>query len=65
MSYSKLSNARKKTISVNANKYTKDNYRQILLRLKRDVADMFDSACEAEKLSRAEMLKKLLETYSI
>ena len=53
MSYSKLSNTRKKTISVNANKYTKDNYRQILLRLKPDVADMFDSICEKEKLSRA------------
>ena len=65
MSYSKLSNTRKKTISVNANKYTKDNYRQILLRLKPDVSDMFDSICEKEKLSRAEMLKKLLETYSI
>ena len=65
MSYSKLSNARKKTISVNANKYTKDNYGQRLVRLKPDVADMFDSACQAEKLSRAEMLKKLLETYSI
>lgn len=65
MSYSKLSNTRKKTISINANKYTKDNYRQILLRLKPDVADMFDSICEKEKLSRAEMLKKLLETYSI
>ena len=63
MSYSKLSNARKKTISVNANKYTKDNYRQILLRLKPDVADMFDSVCKAEKLSRAEMLKKFLENY--
>lgn len=65
MSYSKLSNARRKIISVNANKYAKDNYRQILLRLKPDVADMFDSVCKAEKLSRAEMLKKLLEGYSI
>lgn len=65
MSYSKLSNTRKKAISVNANKYTKDNYRQILLRLKPDVADMFDSICKTENLSRAEMLKKLLESYSI
>ena len=63
MSYSKLSNARKKTISVNANKYNKDNYRQILLRLKPDVADMFDSVCKAENLSRAKMLKKFLENY--
>lgn len=65
MSYNKLSNTRKKTISVNANKYNKDNYRQILLRLKPDVADMFDSICKAENLSRAEMLKKLLESYSL
>jgi len=63
MTYKKLSVNRKKALSQNANEYAKANYKQVLLRLKPEVAEEFDRVCQGENLSRVEMLKKLLEIY--
>lgn len=63
MSYSKLSDTRKKTISRNAAEYAKNNYRQIKMSLSPDVADKFDSICAAENISRPKLIKKMLEIY--
>ena len=64
MGYKKLSAVRKKAISENANEYAKANYKQVLLRLKPEMAEEFDGICQAENLSRVEMLSKLLEIYN-
>lgn len=63
MSYKKLSDERKKNISINANNYAKDNYRQFTIRLSPDVANRFDNICKNENLSRPELIKKLIENY--
>ena len=63
MSYKKLSDERKKNISINANNYAKDNYRQFTIRLSPDVANRFDDICKNENLSRPELKKKLIENY--
>lgn len=63
MSYSKLSNARKKAISRNAAEYAKNNYRRLSISLSPDVADQFDSICAAENISRPELIKKMIELY--
>nr|DAR64846.1 MAG TPA: hypothetical protein [Caudoviricetes sp.]DAX53314.1 MAG TPA: hypothetical protein [Caudoviricetes sp.]DAX94286.1 MAG TPA: hypothetical protein [Caudoviricetes sp.] len=63
MSYKKLSDERKKNISINANNYAKDNYRQFTIRLSPDVANRFDDICKNENLSRPELIKKLIENY--
>nr|DAS24919.1 MAG TPA: hypothetical protein [Caudoviricetes sp.] len=63
MTYKKLSANRKKALSKNANEYAKTNYKQVLLRLKPEVAEEFERVCQGENLSRVEMLKKLLEIY--
>lgn len=63
MNYKKLSDERKKNISINANNYAKDNYRQFTIRLSPDVANRFDDICKNENLSRPELIKKLIENY--
>ena len=63
MSYSKLSQERKKAISQNAYEYAKNNYRRLNISLQPDVADQFDSICAAENLSRPELIKKMIELY--
>ncbi len=63
MSYKKLSENTKKSISINANNYAKDNYRQFTIRLSPDVANRFDDICKNENLSRPELIKKLIENY--
>lgn len=63
MSYKKLSDERKKNISINANNYAKDNYQQFTIRLSPDVANRFDNICKNENLSRPELIKKLIENY--
>ena len=63
MSYKKLTDERKKNISINANNYAKDNYRQFTIRLSPDVANRFDDICKNENLSRPELIKKLIENY--
>ena len=63
MSYSKLSQERKKAISQNAYEYAKNNYRRLNISLQHDIADRFDSICAAENLSRPELIKKMIELY--
>ncbi len=63
MSYSKLSNARKKAISRNAAEYAKNNYKRLSISLSPDIADKFDSICAAENISRPELIKKMIELY--
>ena len=63
MSYSKLSQERKKAISQNAYEYAKNNCRRLNISLQPDVADRFDSICAAENLSRPELIKKMIELY--
>lgn len=63
MSYSKLSPERKKAISRNAAEYVKNNYKRLTIALSPDVADKFDSICEAENISRPELIKKMIELY--
>lgn len=63
MGYKRLSGERKKTIGDNANAYAKDNYKQFTIRLSPDVAHQFDSICQAENLSRPELIKKLIDIY--
>lgn len=64
MTYKKLQTHRKKTIGDNANAYAKDNYKQFTIRLSPDVAEQFDSICQAESLSRPELIKKLIQGYN-
>lgn len=63
MGYKRLSGERKKAISAKANAYAKDNYKQIALKLKPEVAEQFDALCEKEGVSRPEMLSKLIQAY--
>ena len=65
MSYSKLSEERKKNISRNANNYAKEMYRQFTIRLAPDVADKFDRICIKEGVSRPELIKMLLNIYNL
>ena len=64
MGYKRLSGERKKAISVKANAYAKDNYKQIALKLKPEIAEQFDALCDQEGVSRPEMLLKLLQDYN-
>ncbi|TYA48462.1 ribbon-helix-helix domain-containing protein [Aggregatibacter actinomycetemcomitans] len=63
MTYKKLSEQRKKTIGSNANHYAKNNYKQIQLKLKPELAERLNNACAAENLSKPEFIKKLLDIY--
>lgn len=63
MTYKKLSEQRKKKIAENANKYAKSNYKQIQLKLKPELAERLNKACETENLSKPELIKKLLDIY--
>ena len=64
MSYQKLTAITKKSIGDNANRYSKDNYRQITLKLRPDVVERFERMCEEAKVSRAEMFRRLINANS-
>lgn len=64
MSYKKLADSTKKIIGENANNYSKANYRQITLKLRPEVVEKFERMCEAAKVSRAEMFRRLINTSS-
>nr|AAL91680.1 unknown [Aggregatibacter actinomycetemcomitans] len=50
--YSKLKDSTKKLIGDNANTYSKANYKQILLKLRPEVATAFDDVCAAEGIQK-------------
>ena len=64
MSYSKLSEERKKDIGRNANNYAKEMYRQFTISLDPGLADKFDSVCKKEGVSRPELIKRMLDIYN-
>lgn len=61
MSYKKLTEEQKRTLSENANAYSKENYKQISLKLRPDIADKFDALCKIKGVSRPELIKILID----
>lgn len=61
MSYKKLTEEQKRTLSENANAYSKENYKQISLKLRPDIADKFDEICKIKGVSRPELIKMLID----
>lgn len=61
MSYKKLTEEQKRTLSENANAYSKENYKQISLKLRPDIADKFDAICKIKGVSRPELIKILID----
>lgn len=61
MSYKKLTEEQKRTLSENANAYSKENYKQISLKLRPDIADKFDAICKIKGVSRPELIKMLID----
>lgn len=61
MSYKKLTEKQKRTLSENANAYSKENYKQISLKLRPDIADKFDTLCKINGVSRPELIKMLID----
>ncbi|KND83858.1 ribbon-helix-helix domain-containing protein [Aggregatibacter actinomycetemcomitans] len=64
MGYKRLTQNTKKAISTNANSYSKENYKQVLFKLRPEVVDEFDAICKTEGVSRAEMFRRLLNIYT-
>lgn len=60
MSYKKLTGEQKRALSENANAYSKENYKQISLKLRPDIADKFDEICKIKGVSRPELIKMLI-----
>lgn len=61
MSYKKLTEEQKRALSENANAYSKENYKQISLKLRPDIADKFDEICKINGVSRPELIKMLID----
>lgn len=61
MSYKKLTREQKRALSENANAYSKENYKQISLKLRPDIADKFDAICKIKGVSRPELIKMLID----
>lgn len=61
MSYKKLTGEQKRALSENANAYSKENYKQISLKLRPDIADKFDEICKIKGVSRPELIKMLID----
>lgn len=61
MSYKKLTEEQKRTLSENANAYSKENYKQISLKLRPDIAEKFDEICKIKGVSRPELIKMLID----
>lgn len=61
MSYKKLTGEQKRALSENANAYSKENYKQISLKLRPDIADKFDEICKIKGVSRPELIKILID----
>ena len=61
MSYKKLTGEQKRALSENANAYSKENYKQISLKLRPDIADKFDAICKIKGVSRPELIKMLID----
>ena len=61
MSYKKLTEKQKRTLSENANAYSKENYKQISLKLRPDIAEKFDEICKIKGVSRPELIKMLID----
>ncbi|MDU4566300.1 MAG: ribbon-helix-helix protein, CopG family [Haemophilus parainfluenzae] len=61
MSYKKLTGEQKRALSENANAYSKENYKQISLKLRPDIADKFDALCKIKGVSRPELIKILID----
>lgn len=61
MSYKKLTGEQKRALSENANAYSKENYKQISLKLRPDIADKFDTLCKIKGVSRPELIKMLID----
>lgn len=61
MSYKKLTEEQKRALSENANAYSKENYKQISLKLRPDIADKFDAICKIKGVSRPELIKMLID----
>lgn len=61
MSYKKLTGEQKRALSENANAYSKENYKQISLKLRPDIADKFDAICKIKGVSRPELIKILID----
>ncbi len=61
MSYKKLTREQKRVLSENANAYSKENYKQISLKLRPDIAEKFDEICKIKGVSRPELIKMLID----
>lgn len=61
MSYKKLTGEQKRALSENANAYSKENYKQISLKLRPDIAEKFDEICKIKGVSRPELIKMLID----
>lgn len=61
MSYKKLTREQKRALSENANAYSKENYKQISLKLRPDIAEKFDEICKIKGVSRPELIKMLID----
>ena len=61
MSYKKLTEIHKRALSENANAYSKENYKQISLNLRPDIAEKFDEICNIKDVSRPELIKMLID----
>lgn len=61
MSYKKLTEKQKRALSENANAYSKENYKQISLKLRPDIAEKFDEICKIKGVSRPELIKMLID----
>ena len=63
MSYEKLAESTKRIIGKNANKYSKENYKQVTFKLRPEVVEEFEAICKKAEVSRAEMFRILLNFY--
>lgn len=61
MSYKKLTREQKRALSENANAYSKENYKQISLKLRPDIAEKFDEICKIKGVTRPELIKMLID----
>ena len=62
MSYEKLAESTKRIIGENANKYGKENYKQILLKLRPEVVEKFEEMCKKKNVSKSEMFRRLIQS---
>lgn len=61
MSYEKLAESTKRIIGENANKYSKENYKQVTFKLRPEVIEKFEEMCKKENVSKSEMFRKLIQ----